>query len=80
MIKINNEEEHPEEKLKEFIGSVVSPVGFSKIELSDNTHEMVITAGGKQNKAGLIGRNRTREQELKGILEEFFNIHRLRIA
>jgi len=60
-----------------FIGDVVSPVEFNKVEVNGNS--VVITAG-RQSKASLIGRNRIREKELGDVLKNFFHIGKLKIA
>ncbi len=58
------------EDYNSFIKSIVEPVGFKSLEIKDNT--IILTAGGKQNKAGLIGRNKQRIMELKKITISFF--------
>lgn len=65
------------EGIKKFIGDVVDPVEFSKVEIKDN--QITISAG-RQSKAALIGRNRTREKELSEVMKNFFQIPHLRIA
>ena len=60
-----------------FIESVVSPIEFNKVEVTDTS--VVITAG-RQSKASLIGRNRVREKELGDVLKNFFHIGKLKIA
>lgn len=64
-------------ELQNFVSDIVEPVTFNKIELSNGT--AVLTAG-KQSKAALIGRNRTREEELQKILSNFYGIKEVRIA
>ena len=65
------------EEISKFVGDVVSPVEFNKIEVKEAS--VVITAG-RQSKAALIGRNRGREKELADILKNHFHISKLRIA
>jgi len=60
-----------------FVSDIVEPVTFNKIEVKDNC---VSISAGKQSKAALIGRNRTREQELEDILKKFFDVDRVRIV
>ena len=54
----------------------MSPVEFDNIDIvnNDGAREVVITAGGMENKARLIGRNRERLNELKDIIEQYFGI------
>jgi NusA-like KH domain protein len=65
------------DELATFVGDVVNPIEFNKIEVKDGS--VTITAG-RQSKAALIGRNRTREKELFGILKDHFGIRKFRIA
>ena len=69
--------------LKNFVSVLVSPVTFEKLEVIENAEtkekETVITTGGMESKAMLIGRGRAREAELKEILEQYFEIKNLRI-
>lgn len=58
-----------EHDIKRFISDVVSPVGFSDLEITED--EIIITAG-TQHKAALIGRNRRRLLELQQIVKDFF--------
>ena len=64
--------------MDKFVSSIISPLQFTKIEVKPEG-EVIISAT-KQNKAALIGRNRTREQELESILKTVFKINKLRIA
>lgn len=64
--------------IKQFISTIVSPVEFTELEISNS--EVTITAGGRENKARLIGRQRIRQKELQDILEQYFGIKALRIA
>jgi transcription antitermination factor NusA-like protein len=65
------------EEVAKFIGDVVEPVEFNKIEVKDDS---VTINAGRQNKAALIGRNRIREKELFSILKDHFHITKFRIA
>lgn len=60
-----------------FVKAVVDPITFNKVDVKDG--EVIISAG-RQSKAALIGRRRIREKELEGILKNFFQIKKLRIA
>jgi NusA-like KH domain protein len=62
--------------LDRFVGSIVEPVKFTKLEVRDN---IVILTAGMQSKAALIGRNRVREQELEDTLKKFFGVEKLKI-
>jgi transcription antitermination factor NusA-like protein len=55
-----------------FIEDVVSPVKFKSLEVKDN--ELIISSGGTQTKAALLGRNKRRYDELKKIVEDTFNL------
>ncbi|VVB83880.1 Uncharacterised protein [uncultured archaeon] len=55
---------------KGFILTIVKPVAFKDLEIKGN--EMIITAGGTQNKAALIGRDKRRFLELQKIARDFF--------
>ncbi len=57
---------------EEFISSIITPVKFKSVEIKEN--ELIITAGNTQNKAGLIGRNKVRLEELKTIVKDVFNL------
>ena len=59
-----------------FVGDVVAPVEFNKIEIKRDS--AVITAG-RESKAALIGRGRQREKELASVLKNFFGISKFRI-
>ena len=65
------------EGIGKFVEETVAPIEFNKIEVKENS--IVVTAG-RQSKAALIGRNRTREKELADVLKNFFKITKLRIA
>jgi transcription antitermination factor NusA-like protein len=65
------------EGIGKFVGDVVDPIEFNKIEVKENS---ITISAGRQSKAALIGRNRLREKELSDVLKNFFNITKLRIA
>ena len=69
--------------LQIFVSTLVSPIEFEKIEVINNpetrSSEAIITTGGRESKAMLIGRDRAREKELKDILEQYFEIKNVRI-
>jgi len=58
------------EDASKFIGAIVSPVVFKKIDVTDG--EIILTAG-PQSKAALIGRNKRRLIEMQKIVKTFFN-------
>ena len=59
------------EDAKVFIQSIISPVTFKEIEITD---EGIIVTAGAQNKAALIGRNKRRLLEMQKIVKDFFNL------
>ncbi len=60
-----------------FIEAVVSPAEFTKINIKNDS---AVISAGRQNKALLIGRKRSREKELSDILKDAFGIMRFRIT
>ena len=60
------------EDAKRFVEDVVNPVKFKSLEVRDNG--IIITAGGTQNKAALLGRNKRRLIELNQILKDTFGM------
>ena len=66
-----------DDEIGKFVGDVVEPIEFNKIEVKENS---VVISAGRQSKAALIGRNRVREKELSEVLKNFFHIAKLRIA
>ena len=54
---------------KDFIRTIVAPVEFKGIEISNN--EIVLNAGAR-SKAALLGRNKRRLDEMKKIVKEYF--------
>jgi len=65
------------EGISKFVEETVAPIEFNKIEVKENS--IVVTAG-RESKAALIGRNRTREKELADVLKNFFHIAKFKIA
>ena len=55
---------------EKFIQSIINPVSFKEIEITDD--QIIITAG-SQNKAALLGRNKRRLLEMQKIVGDFFN-------
>ena len=55
---------------KKFIEQIINPVRFKDLQIEGN--EIVIDAGGMQNKAMLLGRNKTRLLEMQDIVKDFF--------
>lgn len=55
-----------------FIRSIVEPINFKGIEIRDG--ELVINAGGTQSKAGLMGREKKRMEELAQIIKDTFSL------
>jgi NusA-like KH domain protein len=67
--------------LEQFFKVLVSPITFEKLEVIDTDagKELIITTGGRESKAMLIGRNRAREKEMKDIMNQHFDIKNVRI-
>lgn len=57
------------EDAKSLIQSIINPVTFQDLEITDD--EIILTAG-SQSKAALIGRNRRRVLEMQEIIRDFF--------
>ena len=68
-VKVISQPRGPED-YNPFIKAIIEPVGFKSLEIRDGV--ITITAGGKQNKAGLIGRNKQRLLELKKVTISVF--------
>jgi NusA-like KH domain protein len=64
------------EDIQKFVITLIYPFEVRNIAL--NANELVINAG-RQSKAALIGRNRERINEMKKIIEEYFDIKEIRI-
>lgn len=58
------------EDAKKFIENIVSPTTFKDIEITDR--EIILNAGGTQNKAALIGRDKKRLIEMQKIISNYF--------
>jgi transcription antitermination factor NusA-like protein len=58
--------------LEGFVSDIVYPVKFKSATVQDNM--VVISSGGTQNKANLIGRNKIRMIELKKIIDDVFRL------
>jgi NusA-like KH domain protein len=56
--------------IEKFIKAIVEPINFKSVEVTED--EIIITAGNKQNKASLLGRNKTRLSEMQKIIRNFF--------
>ena len=69
------------EDLQQFFTVLVSPITFEKLEIINGEagKELIITTGGRESKAMLIGRDRLREKEMKDILDQHFDIKNVRI-
>jgi transcription antitermination factor NusA-like protein len=65
------------EGIKKFVGDTVAPIEFVGIEMKGGS---IVVNAGRQSKAALIGRNRTREKELGDVMKDFFGVSKLRIA
>jgi NusA-like KH domain protein len=65
------------EEIEKFILDIVYPVKFKSVEVKDGC---VTISAGMQSRAALIGRNKTRLNEMKEILEHYFGIKELKIA
>ena len=64
------------EDIENFVSVIVNPVKFKSIDVKEGT--ATITAS-MQSKASLIGRNKTRLNEMEDILGQYFGIRKLRI-
>ncbi len=60
------------EDAERFVRDIVSPVNFKCLEIKDNL--FVLSAGGIQSKAALIGRNKRRFDELRQVMKDTFNM------
>ncbi|MEM3074896.1 MAG: KH domain-containing protein [Candidatus Pacearchaeota archaeon] len=57
------------EDAEKFISTIIYPIQMKNIEINDN---FLIINAGTQNKALLIGRNKTRFEEMKKIVKNYF--------
>ncbi|MBM3247074.1 NusA-like transcription termination signal-binding factor [Candidatus Pacearchaeota archaeon] len=69
-----------EKDVESFISVLISPIQYKTLEVVNNNgaEELIITAG-MESKAMLIGRNKTRLEELKNIVEQYFGIKSVKI-
>ena len=58
--------------LQRYIEDIISPAQFKEMKIENG--ELVITAGSMQNKANLLGRNKTRLEELREVVKDDFNL------
>lgn len=63
--------------IEKFIAAIVRPVKFKNIEIRD---DVVVISAGMQSRAALIGRNKSRLNEMKKILEQYFGIKEVRVT
>lgn len=56
--------------IERFVGAIVSPVEFVSLEVRGEDY--VLTAGSRTRAATLIGRNKTRLEELSKIINSYF--------
>ncbi len=65
-----------------FLKVLVSPIQYEKLEVKNGLagEEIIINAGGLENRSMLIGRGRARENELKAVVEQYFGIKNLKIV
>lgn len=59
------------EDAQRFIEGIISPIEIRNVDVDNNV--ITITAGNSQNKAALIGRDKRRYEELRKIIQEYFN-------
>ena len=57
--------------VKSFIENIVKPVTFKDVEVKGD--EIILTAGGTQNKASLIGRDKRRLIEMQRVIKDYFD-------
>lgn len=79
IVAMPSESEIAEDKfnaLKKFVAEVVAPIEFTGFDFKD---DIITLAGSRENKAILIGRDRSREKELSEVLERTFGIKELKI-
>lgn len=72
---IGTTQEPTSENISHFVQKLVEPITFNKLEVKDGE---VVISGGRQSRASLIGRNRTKEKELLDILKGVFGIKTIR--
>lgn len=57
---------------EKFLIGIVEPAKFKSVEIKDG--EMIITAGGTQNRAMLFGRNKHKFEELQQVVKDVFGL------
>ena len=57
---------------KIFFEKIVAPTEFKEIQITET--EFIVTAGGKENKAMLLGRQKRRYEEMRRIIKDFFKL------
>lgn len=65
-----------EEDIESFVSIIVKPVRFRAIKI--NGEEVIINAD-LQSRASLIGRNKTRLNEMENILKQYFGVKRVMV-
>ena len=60
------------EDAEKFLKAIVNPAEFNSLEVKEGV--LVINAGSTQNKAALFGRNKTRFEDMKVIVKDFFGL------
>jgi NusA-like KH domain protein len=75
-------EPHSMKDLKGFVSVLVSPIKFDSLEIVKTTtgDEEVLIKADLQGRSMLIGRNKARLEELKQIIEQYFEIKNVRIG
>mgnify|MGYP001578613055 CR=1 FL=1 len=65
---------HGREDIENFVATITRPVRFKAIEIRG---EDAIISAGAQSKASLIGKNRSRLNEMENILGQYFGIKKV---
>ena len=75
-------EPHSMKDLKNFVSVLVSPIKFDSLEIvkTASGDEEVLIKADLQGRSMLIGRNKARLDELKQIIEQYFEIKNVRIG
>ncbi len=58
--------------IQRYVEDIISPAQFKEMKIENG--ELIITAGSMQNKANLLGRNKTRLEELSEVIRYDFNL------
>ena len=64
------------EDIEGFVSIITRPIRFKAIEIKDN---QAIISANAQSKASLIGKGKSRLEEMQNILEQYFGIKKVRI-